>query len=405
MTDYLSLKIVFILTIGFAFASLLGYLAYRIKLSPLLGYLVAGYLIGPHSPGFVADMEVAGQLSEIGVILMMFGVGLHFKWQYLVNVRHVAVPGALLQTAVATFAGTVLMMSAGWPLEGGILFGLAIGVASTVVLVRILSDYHLLNTAQGHLAVGWLIVEDLITVLVLLLIPTLAPSSQEGGVLTVSSALIAILFILIKFTVLIALMFTVGRRLVLYALSKVLLTKSHELFTLTMLAITFIITMSCTLLFGTSIALGAFIAGMVIGQTHVRHQVSSNTTPLKDTFVVIFFLSVGMLFSPSVIREETLLFSATLGIILILKPLAALLITTIFRSPFKNSLVVAISLAQIGEFSFILADQAVKFHLFPQVGADLLVACSLISISLNPVLFKMFKLGKEVGAPKQSPLP
>lgn len=388
LTEYLNLKIVFILTFGFGLGSILGYLAYRLKMSPILGYLIAGYVIGPYSPGFVADMEISEQLAEIGVILMMFGVGLHFKWQDLMNVKNIAIPGAIGQTLVASIVGAALIYSIGWTLQAGIIFGLAIGVASTVVLVRVLTDNGILHTPNGHIAVGWLIVEDLITVAALLLVPTLA-ASMVGEQFSIHDLAISFGIILLKFLALAVIMFTLGLKVVTYILSKIILTNSHELFTLTILALTFCIATGSAMLFGTSIALGAFIAGMVIGQTHVRRQVSTNAMPLKDAFVVIFFLSMGMLFNPEVIVEHPVLFLGVLAIIVILKPIAALVITLALRYPMKTALTVAIALAQIGEFSFILSEEAMKFDILPDEGYDLIVACSFVSISINPLLFKL----------------
>ena len=383
-TEYLNLKIVLILTVGFSLAAILGYFTQRLKLSPILGYLLAGYLIGPYFPGFVADIKVAEQLAEIGVILMMFGVGLHFKWRDLMDVKNIAIPGAIGQTIIAAIAGALIIYMQGWSIEAGIIFGLAIGVASTVVLVRVLTDHHLLNTTQGHICVGWLIVEDIITVLVLLLVPSLA----VGHEYTVQAIALSILYALLKFLMLAVLMFTVGRACVSYALSKIVHTRSHELFTLTVLALTFIIATGSAIIFGTSIALGAFIAGMVIGQTNVRKQVSKNTMPLKDAFVVIFFLSVGMIFNPYAIASHFFLFISILAVILLLKPLTAFLITYASKYPFKTALTVSLALAQIGEFSFILAEEAMKYKIFPDEGYDILVACALVSISINPLLFR-----------------
>lgn len=383
-------SIVLILTIGFAFASLLGYLSHRAKVSSLLGYLVAGYLIGPYSPGFVADVKLAEQLAEIGVILMLFGVGLHFKWQDLISVKNIAIPGAIGQVVVAAAAAAFLTWNIGWSLEGSLLFGLAIGVASTVVLVRVLSDFHLLHLPEGHLAIGWLIVEDVITVLVLLLVPTLVASSQ-GSSFSFSTLSLSILVALGKFILLVVLMFTIGLKCIRYILTKIIATQSHELFTLTTLAVTFGIATGSAALFGTSIALGAFIAGMVMGQTNVRHKVSANAIPLRDTFVVIFFLSVGMLFNPWTIIDQFWLFLGILSLIMLLKPLTAFIIAMALKCPFKKALTVAIALAQIGEFSFILAEEALKFHMLPDTAYDIIVACALISISLNPLLFKCTK--------------
>lgn len=383
-----NLSIVLILTVGFALAAILGYLTYKIKLSSILGYLLAGYIIGPYSPGFVANLEIAEQLAEIGVILMMFGVGLHFKWKDLVSVKNIAIPGALGQTFLATLTGTVLIYNIGWPLETGIIFGLAIGVASTVVLVRMLSDNQLLETPEGHIAVGWLIVEDIITVAALILLPYLAFSSSREGSSLIHLAM-SISFALFKFALLAALMFTLGQKFVSYTLSKAVLTRSNELFTLTILALTFVIAVGSSWLFGTSMALGAFIAGMLIGQTHLRKQVSIDTTPLRDVFVVLFFLSVGMLFNPYAIVEHFLLFLGVLAIILVVKPLAALGIVLFLKYPLKAAVIVAIALAQIGEFSFILAEEAMRYKIMPDEEYDVIVACSLISIAINPLLFKL----------------
>ncbi|CUI17598.1 Sodium/hydrogen exchanger-family protein [Candidatus Protochlamydia naegleriophila] len=385
--DSYNLKIVLILAIGFSLASLLGYFTQRLKLSPILGYLLAGYIIGPYSPGFVADITVSEQLAEIGVVLMLFGVGLHLKWEDLVNVRNIAVPGAIGQTLVAATCGALLVYSIGWPIEVGIIVGLAIGVASTVVLVRVLSDNHLLDTVEGHVAIGWLIVEDILTVLVLILLPVLATLSSEGQLL-VSQFFETIGWAIAKFFLLAILMFTLGRKVVSFILMHIARLRSHELFTLTLLALTFVIATASAVIFGTSIALGAFIAGMVIGQTHVKHQASANALPMKDAFAVIFFLTVGMIFNPTAITENWVFFIGVLIIVLIIKPLAAFLIVWVMRYPLKVALTVALALAQIGEFSFILGEEAIKFHLLPDEGYDIIVACALISISLNPLIFR-----------------
>lgn len=388
MGELIELKIVMILTAGFILASLLGYLAFRIKLSPIVGYLVAGYLIGPYSPGYEADVEIAEQLAEIGVILMMFGVGLHFKIQDLISVKNVAVPGAIGQTFISTLCGAWLVHLLGWPIEAGIIIGLSIGVASTVILIRMLSENNLLNTPDGHLAVGWLIVEDIITVIALLLVPILG-ASVSGEQLVLSSVLTSISIALLKFIVLALIMLTIGKKVATYILSKIMESGSHELFTLSVLALTFGIATGSSLVFGTSIALGAFIAGMIIGQTHVRHKVSTNALPLKDAFAVIFFLSIGMLFDVSAVAKNWILFAGILGIILIVKPLTAFLITCGLRYPIRTGLIMAASMAQIGEFSFILAEEASRFKILPDVGYDIIVASALISIVLNPFLFKL----------------
>jgi CPA2 family monovalent cation:H+ antiporter-2 len=399
----LNLKIVVILTIGFALASLLGYIAQRLKLSPILGYLLAGYMIGPYFPGFVADLEVAEQLAEVGVMLMMFGVGLHFKWQDLASVKNIAIPGAIGQTLMTATVAAFVLYSIGGSWEGGVMIGLAIGVASTVVLVRVLSDHNLLNTLEGHIAVGWLIVEDILTVAVLILLPTIV-ALLTGVSVSMQEILVSMVLVLVKFILLATIMFTFGRKLVSYVLLKIAQTRSQELFMLTILALIFVIATGSALVFGTSIALGAFIAGMVIGQTDVRHQASAYASPMKDTFVVIFFLSVGMLFNPVAIVNNFSLFLSVLLIILVVKPLTAFLITLLLRYPVAIALTIAIALAQIGEFSFILAEEAAKFNVFPDEGYDVIVACALISISLNPLLFKILDYLKPYIEEKESTL-
>lgn len=384
-----NLKIVYILTVGFALASILGYLSQRIKLSPILGYLLAGYMIGPFFPGFVADLVVSEQLAEIGVILMMFGVGLHFKWQDLVSVKSIAIPGAIGQVLIASTVAAMLIHGIGWSWEAGVVIGISIGVASTVVLVRVLSDQKLLDTPQGHIAVGWLIVEDILTVVVLILLPTIV-DFLKGTYVSMQDIVWSIIMIMVKFIVLAAVMFTLGRKIVTYILLLIARTRSNELFTLTVLALTFVIATGSAFFFGASIALGAFIAGMVIGQTDVRHQASVHASPMKDTFVVIFFLSVGMLFNPAAIVENFSLFASVLFVILIIKPLTALLIVLLLRYSWETALTVAFALAQIGEFSFILAEEAIKFDVFPDEGFDVIVACALVSISINPLFFKIF---------------
>lgn len=384
----IELKIVFILTIGFALASILGYLAYRLRISPILGYILAGYLIGPYSPGFVADVKLAEQLAEIGVILMMFGVGLHFRIEDLISVKKIAIPGAIGQTFIATLLGTLLIYNLGWTLEAGIIIGLSVGVASTVILVRMLTEYDLLHTPQGHIAVGWLVVEDLITIVALLLVPIMA-ASAAGKALSLYSIATSFLIVTVKFLLLIFFMVTLGQKAVFYLVSKIVQTKSHELFTVAILAITFVTATGSSLIFGTSIALGAFIAGMVLGQTRVKHQISANALPLKDTFLVIFFLSMGMLFDVKVIYTHFNFFIGVLAIIIIAKPLAAYLIARMLKYSTETSLIIAVALAQIGEFSFILVEAASRLKFLPDAGYDLIVACAIITISLNPILFKL----------------
>ena len=390
MTAGVDAHIVLILTVGLTFASFLGYLAFKYKFSPILGYLLAGYMIGPFSPGFVADIKIAEQLAEIGVILMMFGVGLHFRIEDLAQVKKLAVPGGVGQVIVATISGCILLLSLGFGLEAGLVYGLAISVASTVVIVRVLSDNKLLNTPLGHIAVGWTIVEDIITIFILLLLPTLANFAQNGT-LSIFALGESILISTLKFILFGILMFTLGRYFISKALGKIVDTRYPELFTLTVLALTFLIATGSAYLFGTSIALGAFISGMVMGETTMAKRVSNNAMPLKDAFVVMFFISVGMLFNPVVIWENFSLFLGSVFIIMVLKPLAAIVICRILQTPITKSIMIGVALAQIGEFSFILVEEALKFGIFPDDIYDIVVASSLVSIALNPILFRFFK--------------
>ena len=381
-----NLHIVLILAVGFTFASLFGYIAQRVKLSPIVGYLFAGYLIGPYSPGFVADLHTAEQLAEIGVILMMFGVGLHFKWQDLYSVKSVAIPGAITQTVVSALICLGSLYYLGWSFESALVIGLAISVASTVVLVRILSDHDLLSSTQGHIAVGWLIVEDILTVMALLLLPLIAlfQSVEAPSFLNIAQSIFEVI---LKFVMMAALVLTFGKWMVTKALFGIARVRLEELFTITLLALIFVIAVGSTILFGTSIALGAFAAGMVIAQTVAKHQALANALPLKDAFAVIFFLSVGMLFKPTAIWDNWASFCVILSIVLVIKPLIALFITGILKHPLKTGLLVAVSLGQIGEFSFILAEEGLKFHLLPDEGFDIIVACAMVSIAVNPLLF------------------
>lgn len=383
--EYVNLQIILLLTFGFGLASVLGYLAYRLHLSPILGYLLAGYIIGPYSPGYVADNGIAEQLAEIGVILMMFGVGMHFKWQDLYRVKSIAIPGAFGQTIAAALFCLLIVLSIGWSFQTAIVYGMAVGVASTIVLVRGLSEHKLLHTSEGHICIGWLIIEDLFTIIFLLLLPILAtPSGTQLGDIFVTSGLI-----LLKCLALVTIIFTVGRKVSNFVLVHAVRSDSHELFTISILAIAFLIATGSALIFGTSIALGAFLAGMLIGQTDIRHQVTTNTTPMKDAFLVIFFIAVGMLFNPLVLTTHLGLFLATLGVILIVKPVTAFLITIIFKHPLKLACTVAVALSQIGEFSFILAEEANRLGILPDDGYDVIVASAIVSISLNPSAFKL----------------
>lgn len=393
------LKIVVIFTIGFGLASLFGYIAQRIKLSVILGYLFAGFLIGPYSYGFIADKEVSEQLAEIGVILMLFSVGSHFKPEDLIKVKNIAVPGAILQTVTATLASVIFISLMGWPMEMGLIIGLAIGVASTVVMVKILTDKHLLNTPEGHISVGWLVVEDIITVTILALIPIFESihKNMETSLLDTAGTII---LILVEFILLTVFMFLFGPKIVAYILKHVARMRSDELYTVTTVALIFLIAFLSYFIFGLSIALGAFIAGMVIGQTSHKYHADTQALPIKDLFSTIFFLSIGMLFNPWVILEQFPTFLIILAIILILKPLVAYAIVELYGYRLKIALTVAFALAQIGEFSFILAEVAARKDLLSDEGYDLIVAAAFFTIPLNPLLFQLIdfldkKFGKQ----------
>ncbi|MCL2790695.1 MAG: cation:proton antiporter [Desulfobulbus sp.] len=379
-----------IMAAGFGLALIFGYLALRLKLSPIVGYLLAGFLVGPHSPGFVADMSLATQLSEAGVILLMFGVGLHFSLDDLFAVKGVALPGALLQSTAATAVGTWVAVSLGLSLPAGIMLGLGLAVASTVVLLRVLGDNNMIDTVHGHVSIGWLVVEDLLTVFVLVLLPSVAGLMGGAGgaassdAVTVAKALGEAVLRLVALWVTVL---VVGGRVVPWLLTHVVRTRSQELFTLTVLVAAFATAVGAAVFFQASMALGAFLGGMVIGKTKLSHQAGADILPLRDAFAVLFFLSVGMLFNPAFLLEQPLLIALCLVIVLLLKPLVALLVVTVIGYSTYTGLVVAISLAQVGEFSFILAQQAQYLGIIPESVYNVLVACALVSITVNPALF------------------
>ena len=365
-----------------------GLIAQRLHLSPIVGYIAAGIALGPHAPGFVADTKMAAELAEIGVVLLMFGVGLHFDLRDLLSVRPIAVPGAAGQILAATVLGALLIALSGQSWTTGVLAGLAISVASTVVLVRMLVDHDLLQTTQGHIAVGWLIVEDIFTVIVLVALPAVAslvgqnPGADQNVFLAVVVAVGKVL--------LLGLIVVGGGRLVIPRLLRhVAGTRSRELFTLTVLALALAIATGSAVGFGVSMALGAFLAGMVVGQTEVSHQAAADALPMRDAFAVLFFVSVGMLFDPFVLLQRPWLFLGLLGIVLLVKPVTAFLIVWQLRYSVRTALTVAVALAQIGEFSFLLADEACRHQLFPAEERSLLVACALATIAVNPFLFRL----------------
>jgi CPA2 family monovalent cation:H+ antiporter-2 len=373
---------------AFGVAWVLGIAAQRLRLSPIVGYLLAGVLVGPHTPGLRADSSLASQLAEIGVVLLMFGVGLHFRVRDLREVGRLAIPGALVQSTVATLLGLGIGLAFGWPVSSGLVLGMALSVASTVVLLRGLEAHNLTTTPAGHAAIGWLIVEDILTVLVLVVIPVLgqahAPGATDGSEPSLAAG-VALAFG--KLLALVAVVFVLGSRLLPSTLVYVARLQSRELFTLTILAIAIAIAAGASVLFGASMALGAFLAGMVVGQSPVSQQAAADALPLRDAFAVLFFVSVGMLFEPAFLLREPLLLLAALAVVLIGKPLAALVVVAVLGYSVRTALVVALGLAQVGEFSFILGDVARQHGLLSDRGFSLLVACALVSIAVNPFLF------------------
>jgi len=376
---------------GFTAAWVLGLLTQKLRLSPIVGYLLAGVLIGPHTPGYAGDIEIAHQLAEVGVILLMFGVGLHFHLDDLVAVKGVAIPGAIGQTLAATLVCWLVFPLFGLEPTAAMVIGMAMAVASTVVLMRVLMDCDMLESASGHVAVGWLLVEDVLTVVVLVLIPVLGkvelPAAEAAG----PSPVIAISTALFKLAALVAIVIFVGSRIVPWAMTKVARLRSRELFTLTVMVFSVAIAAGSYALFGASMALGAFLAGMVVAQSPVSAQAAADALPLRDAFAVLFFVAVGMLFDPRFLFEQPLMMLAAMGVILIVKPLVALAIVALLGASVRTALTVALGLAQIGEFSFILSDAARKYHLMPDEGHNLLVAGAILSITLNPILFRSLR--------------
>ena len=401
-----------ILASGFGLALIFGLIAQRLKLSPLVGYLVAGIVIGPFTPGFVADQHLAAELAEIGVILLMFGVGLHFSLKDLLSVRAIAIPGAIGQIVVATLLGMGLVWAIGWGWGAGLIFGLALSVASTVVLLRALQERRLVDSERGRIAVGWLIVEDLVMVLTLVVIPPLAGLLggddrvsrvdlgwlEPLGIGTVGAALITTA---IKVALFIFLMLVIGRRIIPSIMHYVAHTGSRELFRLAVLAIAIGVAYGSAKLFGVSFALGAFFAGMVLAESQLSHQAAKETLPLRDAFAVLFFVSVGMLFNPKVLVEQPLVVLATILIIVVGKSAASYVIVRAFGHGNTVALTISASLAQIGEFSFILAVLGVNLGILPATARDLIVAGAIISIIVNPFLF--IALDRVTSAPAASP--
>lgn len=396
------------IALGLTFALFLGLAARAMKLPTIVGYLVAGMAIGPYTPGFVGDIAAAAQLAEIGVILLMFGVGLHFSPRELADARGVALPGALLQMACATFLGWALAKWMGWSDAAGIVFGFSLSVASTVVLLRALTERGELASVHGHIAVGWLVVEDMAMVLALVLVPILAAVTQErppvgllAGLGGAQGVLLTVLLTFAKVAVFVALMLVVGARVLPWALSWVGRLRSRELFSLAALVSALGIAYLAYVLFGVSFALGAFLAGLVLGQSTLSLKAAEQTLPLRDAFAVLFFVAVGMLFDPTVLWREPVALIATVFVVLVGKTVAAYLIARLRGLDRRQSLIIGASLAQVGEFSFILAGLAVTEGVLPEAGRDLILAAAIITIGLNPFTFRLADgLARRLAVPK-----
>jgi CPA2 family monovalent cation:H+ antiporter-2 len=376
---------------GIGLAFVFGMLAQRLRLSPLFGYLVAGSVVGPFTPGFVADTGIATQLSEIGVILLMFGVGLHFSIGDLWSVRRIVIPGAIFQILIATVLGMLLSWALGWDWGSGLIFGICLSVASTVVLLRALEERRLLETQRGRIAIGWLIVEDLITVLVLVMLPPLAGMlgghAEDAGSGSFEDIARTLGWTLAKVSVFIVLMLVVGRRVIPWILERTAAVGSRELFTLSVLAIALGVAFVSTAIFDVSFALGAFLAGVMLNGSRLSHEAANDSLPMRDAFAVLFFVAVGMLFDPHVLVEQPLAIAAAFLIITLGKSFGAWLIVRLFRYPNETALTIAVALAQIGEFSFILAGVGVAIGVLSEDARNLILASAMLSMIANPMLF------------------
>jgi monovalent cation:H+ antiporter-2, CPA2 family len=375
------------IVVALVLAFILGTIANRFRISPLVGYLLAGVVIGPFTPGYVADQGIAKDLAEIGIILLMFGVGLHFTLEDLLSVRAIAIPGALAQIASATLLGMGLAWLLGWTTGAGLVFGLALSVASTVVLLRALQERRLLETQRGRIAVGWLVVEDFVTILALVLLPALAGVLKDDAQAGAGALVMPVLLTLAKVTAFVAAMLIVGKRVIPLVMHYVAHTGSRELFRLAVLAIALGVAYEASQLFDVSFALGAFFAGIILSESELSQRAASETLPLRDAFAVLFFVSVGMLVNPTIILHDPLALIATLSIVILGKSLAAFAIVRAFGYPSSTALTISASLAQIGEFSFILAGLGVGLGLLPERAQNLVLASAIISILINPALF------------------
>ncbi len=389
---------------GLMLAFVFGLIAQRLRIQPLVGYLLAGVMVGPYTPGFTADPALATELAEIGVILLMFGVGLHFSLKDLLSVAKIAIPGAVGQIAVATLMGAGLSWALGWPPLAGFVFGLALSVASTVVLIRALQDRHILETHRGRIAVGWLVVEDLAMVLALVLLPALALATADNGV-PATRILFSLLVVLAKVSIFVAIMLIIGRRLIPWLMHHTAHTGSRELFRLAVYAVALGVAYGAHYFFDVSFALGAFFAGMVLGESDLSQRAAEEAIPLRDAFAVLFFVSVGMLLNPAVFVDAPLAVVATIAIIIVGKSAAAYLIVRAFGHSRSTAFTVSASLAQIGEFSFILIGIGIGLNMVPKEARDLILAGAIVSIMLNPFVFTLLERpgsGKEA-APADSP--
>jgi CPA2 family monovalent cation:H+ antiporter-2 len=394
------------LTGGFAAALVCGYLTFRLGLSPIVGYLLAGLVVGPNTPGFVANAHLADQLAEVGVILLMFGVGLQFHLDELLAVRRVAVPGAIGRSLVATLLGLLAGVSFGWGGATSLVFGLELSVASTVVLMRVLADHGDLHTPAGHVAVGWLVVEDLFTVLVLVLLPAVVTPGGGGVGHVAMAAGLAV----VKIVLMVGLTFLLGNRLIPWLLDRAAATRSRELFTLTVLVVALGVAVGSVKLFGVSMALGAFLAGMVVGRTEFSLRAATEALPMRDAFAVLFYVSVGILFHPSYLLKSPGVVAVTLAIVMLAKPIVALVLVLALGYPLRVGVTVAVATAQIGEFSFILATVAEHLGVSDAQVRNTLIAASIISITLNPVLYRLIGpieslLSRFVRSPAPADLP
>lgn len=373
----------FTLTSGLTIALILGYIAHKIKLSPLVGYLIAGIMVSPHSPGIVADMSIAQQCAEIGIVLLMFGVGMHFKLKDLIAVKDIAIVGALAQIATSTIISAILVKFLGWSWTSGIVLGIAISVASTVVLTRVLSDNKILHTPTGHAAIGWLIMEDLFTIVILVLLPAFFGKTASNH-----NLFLTFIITIAKLAVLVVFALVVGKKVIPFLLEHIAKTGNRELFILSVLVIALGISVCAAEFFGASMALGAFLAGMVVGQSEFSARATSEAIPISDVFAVLFFVSVGMLFEISSLKSSWILTIILLIIVLLVKPICAILVVKILKQPIKKAIYIGIALGQIGEFSFILASLAVSYGIMSKDAYNAIIFVSIITITFNTTIYR-----------------